>query len=207
MHLDIICSLAVTQGVSQTLKFLHQQVWWKNNSGSIWTSTTNEYSQTIPCICIEWMWEAFHVGLGPQPMHLNIIYSLTLTFLKILPQQVWWNWNDDVFICLSTTYDYSQVPCIYVWSGCGNHSMWVWGLNQCTLTSFIALGWPRKLAELWKICANKYGGRMTVDPSEHPQHMNILKQHLAYVLSGCGKHSMWIWGLNQCTLTSYVASH
>ncbi len=27
---------------------------------------------------------------------------------------------------------------VYVWSGCGNHSMWVWSLNHCTRASFSA---------------------------------------------------------------------
>jgi hypothetical protein len=41
---------------------------------------------------------------------------------------------------------------------------------------------------------------MMVDPSTHPQHMNGLK-HLVYVYGGCGNHSIWVWGLNQSTVT------
>ena len=33
-----------------------------------------ECSQT-PCICLEWVQETFHVGLGPQPMHPDTICS------------------------------------------------------------------------------------------------------------------------------------
>ncbi len=35
---------------------------------------------------------------------------------------------------------------LYVWSGCRNHLMWVWGLNHCTLTSCVASLWHRKSA-------------------------------------------------------------
>ena len=35
----------------------------------------------------------------------------------------------------------------YVWSGCGNHSMWVWSLNHCTRASFSAKQWPRISAD------------------------------------------------------------
>ena len=41
---------------------------------------------------------------------------------------------------------------------------------------------------------------MIVDPSAHPQHMNGLK-HLVGVHGRCGNNSMWVWGLNQSTLT------
>ena len=41
------------------------------------------------------------------------------------------------------------------------------------------------------------------DPSAHPQHMNDLK-HLVCVWRGYGNHSMWVWGLNQCNMTSFV---
>ena len=32
-----------------------------------------------PCICVEWMWEPFHVGLEPQPMHNGFIWNHALT--------------------------------------------------------------------------------------------------------------------------------
>jgi hypothetical protein len=44
---------------------------------------------------------------------------------------------------------------------------------------------------------------MLVDPFTHPQHMNDLK-HLVCVWRGYGNHSMWVWGLNQCNMTSFV---
>jgi hypothetical protein len=44
---------------------------------------------------------------------------------------------------------------------------------------------------------------MMMDTNAHPQHMNVVK-HFVYVLSGCGKHSMLVWGLNQCTMVSFL---
>ena len=92
---------------------------------------------------MEWMWEPFHVCSGPQSMHLDIICSLTV-IQKICNHPK---------LCLNKyggsgmKVDPSANPLringlkhiVHVWSGCGNHSMWVWGLNQCTLTSFVAL--------------------------------------------------------------------
>ena len=40
---------------------------------------------------------------------------------------------------------------VYVWSGCGNHSMWVWSLNHCTRASFGAKQWPRILSDIPKL--------------------------------------------------------
>jgi hypothetical protein len=62
------------------------------------------------------------------------------------------------------------------------------------------------ICEISKLCTNKHGGSgVMVDPSAHPLHINGLK-HNIYALSGCGNHSMWVWGLNQCTSTSFAAS-
>jgi hypothetical protein len=41
------------------------------------SATAYELSQTF-CICMECMWEPFHVGLGPQPIHPDIICSPVL---------------------------------------------------------------------------------------------------------------------------------
>ena len=49
------------------------------------------------------------------------------------------------------------------------------------------------------------GDGMIMGPAAHPQQMNVLK-HLVYLRSGGGNHSMWDWGLNQCTMTSLVIS-
>jgi hypothetical protein len=43
--------------------------------GSIYPFTAYECSQK-PCFHLKWIWESFHVGLGPQPMNLDIICSL-----------------------------------------------------------------------------------------------------------------------------------
>ena len=160
---------------------------------------------------------------------------------------------------------------VYVWSGCGNHSRLVWGLNHSTLASFEAqvvqsskssdslnsavtsmvvvawwwthllihsiwmvsyilhmygvdMGtipcgsgaqrstiahahwhhWKKEHSQLPKLCGNKYGGSdVMVDPSAHSQHMTGFK-HFVYVWCGCGNHSMWLWGLNHYTLTSFI---
>ena len=71
----------------------------------------------------------------------------------------------------------------------------------CSLAGVI-----KEICQFCEFCANKkYGGNgAKVDPSAHPQHMNGIK-HLLYVWSGCENHIMWVWSLNQCTLTSFVA--
>ena len=47
------------------------------------------------------------------------------------------------------------------------------------------------------------GGKgMMMDPDAHPYHMNII-HHLPYGWSGCGNHSMWVWGLNQGRMASF----
>ncbi len=48
------------------------------------------------------------------------------------------------------------------------------------------------------------GSGMMVDPYARLQHMNDLKQ-LAYIWFGCGRPFIWVWGVNQCTMTSFVA--
>jgi hypothetical protein len=63
----------------------------------------------------------------------------------------------------------------------------------------------QEICQLPNLCTNKYDGSgMMADPSAHPQHMNGLK-HFVYVWSGCGNHYMWVWGIKQCTMTSFVA--
>ena len=42
------------------------------------------------------------------------------------------------------------------------------------------------------------GNSLMMNPYLHPQHMKVVK-HMLYVWSGCGKHSTWVWSLNQCT--------
>ena len=91
------------------------------------------------------MWEPFHVGLGPQLIHPCIICSLAVTQeISQLPKFGAYKYGGS-----GVMVDPSALPhhmnglklklLVYVWSGCGNHSMWVWGLNHCTLTSFVAL--------------------------------------------------------------------
>ena len=64
----------------------------------------------------------------------------------------------------------------YVWSGSGNHFMWVYG-------PAIAVGWPQLApdkdpgfwltSQIW--WANRCGGNgMMMDPYPHPQHMKVV---------------------------------
>ena len=81
------------------------------------------------------MWEPFHVDLGPQPIHPCIIYSpaVTCEIIQLLP-----NFCANKCGSSSMIVDPSAHPqhmnglkhLLYAWSGCGNHSMWVWGLIQ-----------------------------------------------------------------------------
>ncbi len=92
---------------------------------------------------MEWIWETFHVGLGPQPIHPYIICSLAVTQeTSQLPKFGAYKYGGS-----GVMVDPSPHPqhmnglkhLVYVWSGCGSHSMWVFGLNRCTLTSFVVL--------------------------------------------------------------------
>jgi hypothetical protein len=40
-----------------------------------------------------------------------------------------------------------------------------------------------------------------IDTPAHLQHMNVVNDFV-YILSGCGKHSMLVWGFNQCAMVS-----
>ena len=79
MHLDIICIPAVAQEYGQLYVFCGPArmvivAWW-----SICPSRAYECSQIPSCICLEWTWKSFHVGLGHQPMHLDIICRPAVT--------------------------------------------------------------------------------------------------------------------------------
>jgi hypothetical protein len=89
----------------------------------------------------------------------------------------------------------------YVWCRCENHSMWVWDHNQCTMTSFVAKVWPERIPP--QLCnLDEQIWWMWHDQCSHPYHMNVPK-YLVYVWIGCKNHSIWVWGLNQCTMTSF----
>jgi hypothetical protein len=90
---------------------------------------------------------------------------------------------------------------VHAWKGCGNHSMWVCGLNKCTMTSFVTQLQPKNFAKFFKFRAIMCGGSgMAVDPWAHPQHMNGLK-HIVYV-NPCGfgastkAHKFQLWHKN-----------
>ena len=94
----------------------------------------------MPCICLEWMWDPFHMGLEPLPMHKGFIYhqAVTQDFSR-LPKSGLRTVDGN-----SMTMDPYPHPqhmkvvnhLAYVWSACENHSMWVWSLNQCTRALF-----------------------------------------------------------------------
>jgi hypothetical protein len=88
------------------------------------------------------MWEPFHVGLGPQPMHPDIICSHAATQeFGQLPKFRANKYDGNVFMVDPSAHQQLMNVLKHIayvsWSGCGNHSMWVWGLNQCTLRSFV----------------------------------------------------------------------
>ena len=64
---------------------------------------------------------------------------------------------------------------------------------------------PQKIVNIHPALLPKCGGKgMMMDPNpNHPQHMNMkVVNHLVYVWSGYGNHSMWVWSLNICTRAS-----
>ena len=121
-----------------------------HDGGLVCPSTAYECSQS-PSICLEWIWEPFHVGLGPQPIHHDIICSqagnreFPRDFLKFLPTSVVRGCHDSGLVCPSTAYECSQIPCICF--------EWIWepihvgpGPHQCTMTSFVARLRPENLS-------------------------------------------------------------
>ncbi len=91
---------------------------------------------------MEWMWEPFHVGIGPQPLHLDIICSLAVTQEISQLSKFCGNKYGGSGVMVDPSAHPQHMNglkrFVNVWSGCGNHSMWVWSLNYCTLSSFVA---------------------------------------------------------------------
>ena len=89
---------------------------------------------------MEWMWIPFHMGLEPEPLHKCFIQNQagTQNFRRLSksgPACVVVNGM------MMDPYPHSQhmkvvTHLVYVWSGCGNRSTWVWSLNHCTKASF-----------------------------------------------------------------------
>jgi hypothetical protein len=79
LHLDIICSRAVTQEISQLPKFRAYKYGY--SCVMVGPSALPQHMNGLKhlFICMEWMWEPLHVGQGTQPLHLDIICSLTVT--------------------------------------------------------------------------------------------------------------------------------
>ncbi len=80
------------------------------------------------------MWEPFHVGLEPQPIHPCIIFSITVTQeISHLPK-FWADKYGGSGVMVDPSANPQHINGLkhleYVWSGCGNHSRWVLGLIQ-----------------------------------------------------------------------------
>ena len=116
-----------------------------------------------PWICFEGAWHSFHVGLGPQPMHHDITCSPCVTQeSRQLPK-----FETNKYAGCGMMVDPSAHQWLinffkhlgYVWCKFENHSMWVWDHNQCTMTSFVAHVWPKRIPpQLCNLEMNKYGG-------------------------------------------------
>ena len=143
---------------------------------SMFPSVSYECSQ-IPCICLDWMQKPFHMGLGPQPMHNNIIFifstgagetqefhtsSLSLRRTNIL-DVAWWQIhlpNNTIWMFLYYTLDMfwlgvKTIPC---GSGASANAPWH--------HTYVAQVWPKNSTPLRKFEPNKHGGYgMMVDPS------------------------------------------
>ena len=123
------------QLTSQILTSKCDSIW--HGDGSISPSTAYEGCQT-PVICLEWMQEPFHMGLEPQPSHKGkgfIQHQAGTRDVKSGPASVM------VYGMMTDPYPHPQhmkvvKHVVYIWSGCRNHSTWVWRLNHHTKASF-----------------------------------------------------------------------
>ena len=88
---------------------------------------------------------------------------------------------------------------VYVWSGCGNYSMWVWGINHCTLISFVALHCDPGNLPIPKIRDKKYGGKIWWKWKWHDG-----GSIYSSTANEWSQTHVWIWGLTQCTMASFV---
>ncbi len=71
------------------------------------------------------MWEQFHVGLGPQPIHPCIICSLAATQeISQLPKFGAYKYGGSgMMVDPSPQHMNGLKHLVYVWSGYGNHYM------------------------------------------------------------------------------------
>jgi hypothetical protein len=70
---------------------------------------------------------------------------------------------------------------------------------QHAIVSIPGVNWKHRRNPNANMC-REYG--MMMDPSAHPQHMNVLN-HLEYVWRRCENHLMWVWSLNHCNMTLF----
>ncbi len=140
---ETICSWEVAHEYGQLPK-----IWTNNYNGSGMLLDPSAHPQNMNglkhLICFEWIWKPFHVGLGPQPMLHDIICTVHLNQefgqLPII-------WADGCGGVVNPSahpqHMNDRKHLVYIWSGYGNHSMWIWGLNKCSMTSFVAHLWTR----------------------------------------------------------------
>ena len=148
--------------------------------------------------------------LVPQPLHKGFIQcqAMTQDFTRLPKSGLMKGGRNGMMM---DPYPYPQHMKVvkylsYVWTGCGNHSMWVWSVNHSAQGLHSTPTNDPGFQPTSQIWANKCGGScMMMDPYPHPQHMKVIK-HLSYVWRGFGNHSMWVWSLNQCTITIYSAN-
>ena len=89
-----------------------------------------------------------------------------------------------------------------VWHWCGINLDWVYSLNHCTSSSFVAQELPRFLGK--SFISRGFWNVVMRHPYAHPQHIRFVK-HLACFWNWCGINLDWVYSLNHCTSPSFVA--
>ncbi len=167
-----------------------------------WRPPTAYECSPSPCICLYWIWGSFHVGLEPQSLHNDNKgvcsteqWSRISADFQNMSTLLCWYWHDDGSWCLSTHSIWMLSSTLYISSGYGDHSMWVWSLNHWTMRLFSVRSSNPGFQQIskiymhccvdacWCFLVSTHSIWIMMDPNVHPQHMNIL-QHLAYVCSG-----------------------
>ncbi len=97
-----ICSPTMNQEISQLPKFINQQIWSKWHEEDPLSANTQDMNDQNYLLCLEWMLKPFHVGLGPQPAHLDIhctplwLRNTTTNSLKCRQIKIWRKWHEMV---------------------------------------------------------------------------------------------------------------
>ena len=96
--------------------------------------------------------------------------------------------------------DVKHLACVWHW--CGINLDWVYSLNHCTSSSFVAQELPRFLGK--SFISRGFWNVVMRHPYAHPLHMNVVK-HLACVWHWYEINLDWVLSLNHCTSPSFVA--